>query len=146
VKANVLLFFLTCVLSAGCASRQPTPAPVPSPLDWTVTATWNFDFTNFVVCSATVTKGCVSGFTWGYLQGATPVPLKTSPPTVCTGTTQPRSCTDTANATVGIGAVMPYAIANGFDNNGAAVTSAVVNGTPVNVQIGLPTNVNETFN
>ena len=131
---------IAVLLVAGCGAH--VPAPVPQPLkDWTITATWNYNFTNYVPCSATVTKGCISSFTWGYLQGTTPIPLKTSAVSVCAGTTQPESCTDTTNATVGIGSIVPYIIASGVDNNGNSVSSSSDQGTAVNVAIGTPSGI-----
>ncbi|MGH9740560.1 MAG: hypothetical protein ACRD4X_18530 [Candidatus Acidiferrales bacterium] len=106
---------------AGCAAKKTAvnpPRNPPSQQDWTITATWQENFTNFIPCSSTVTKGCVSGFTWGYLQGTSQVSLKTSAPGVCTGTTQPETCTDTVNATLGIGPVTFFCVANYIDNAG----------------------------
>ena len=129
-----------------CYGCKPVPAPVPPPppADFTVTITFNFDFTNYVPCSATVTKGCVSGFQWGYMQGATPVPLKTSPPTVCSGA-NPEACTDTTNATVGIGNITPYVIAQGVDNNGTTVASNSGTGAVIPVALAAVTNVGMTL-
>jgi hypothetical protein len=147
IMKKALLF---CLFAFGCATR-PAPVPVPPApkQDWMVTVTFKYDFTNFPQCSTTGTtggnKGCISNFSWGYMQGTTPFQLKVAPLTSCTGATQPLTCTDNTFTTAGIGAVVPYVIANGFDNNGAVVASPVVNGNPVNVPIGLPTNVNETF-
>jgi hypothetical protein len=143
-RLQILLFALV-VLLTGCAAR-PTPTPVPTPVnkDFLVTVTFNYDFTNFVPCSPTVTKGCITGFSWGYMQGAIPVPLKTSLPAVCTGI-NPKTCTDSTNSTVGIGNVVPFVVANGLDNNGAVVASNNILGTAVNVKIGDPTNPVETF-
>ncbi len=106
---------------AGCAARNSAGnslANPPAAKDWTITATWQENFTNYVPCSSTVAKGCVSGFTWGYLQGTTEVPLKTSAASVCTGSAQPETCTDTTNATLGIGPITFYVVANYVDNAG----------------------------
>lgn len=136
---------LPLILLAGCATT-PRPTPIPAPLkDWTLTATWSFDFTNFPQCATTITtggnKGCISGFSWGYMQGGVPVQLKVAPLTACTGATQPMTCTDTTNATVGIGTVTAYVIANGYDNNGIVVASVPdLAATPNTVAIGTPTN------
>lgn len=148
ISAKSLRFLgISLVLAAlsGCAAHPaPTPVP-PSPIkDWTITPTWNYDFTNFVPCSATVTKGCVSGFTWGYLQGSTQIPLKTSPASVCSGATQPEVCTDTANALLGIGNVTPYVVANFVDNNGVANATAMDQGPLDTVAAGLATNLTWT--
>lgn len=129
-----------------CYGCKPVPAPVPPPppADFTVTITFNFDFTNYVPCSATVTKGCVSGFQWGYMQGATPVALKTSPPTICSGT-NPEPCTDTTNATVGIGTIVPYVITQGIDNTGNAITAPSGTGPGVPVALASAINVGMTL-
>lgn len=151
MRTNWLRFisgWLTVALVAfavGCAHNTPVSVPPPPKTDWTVTVTFNYDFTNFAACSGTVTKGCVSGFTWGYLQGAVLVPLKTSPASICTGATQPKSCTDTTNAIVGIGPVTVYVVANGLDNSGNAISSTQDNSTPVPIAIGIPTGVSATF-
>lgn len=131
------------LLLVGCPHNPP--APVPPPLrDWTITVTFNYNFTNYPVCSVTVTTGCVNGFTWGYLQGAKVVPLKTSPTTICTGSTQPQTCTDSANAQLGIGPITPYCVANGVDNNGSAVSSVQDTGPVDNIVLIPPANLSET--
>jgi hypothetical protein len=138
-RTCTLLVF--ALLAAGCSGHRPIRPPVK---DWTITVTFNYDFTNFPQCSATVTKGCVNGFTWGYLQGTTQIPLKTSPVSVCTGATQPEACTDSANALLGIGTVVYYAQANGIDNNGNAVSSALDQSAPDNIVIGVPAGLRGT--
>lgn len=118
---------VSAILLASCAEKKAAvnpPTNPPSQQDWTVTATWHEDFTNFVPCSATVTRGCVSGFTWGYVQGTSQVALKTSAPSVCAGPTQPETCTDAVNATLGIGPVTFYCIANFIDNAGSSGSTA----------------------
>ncbi|MGA9883575.1 MAG: hypothetical protein WBQ34_07645 [Candidatus Acidiferrales bacterium] len=133
-----------CLLATGltgCAAKKTAinpPANPPSQQDWSVTATWQENFTNFVPCSSTVTKGCVSGFTWGYLQGTTQVALKTSAPTVCAGPTQPETCTDTVNATLGIGPVIFYIVANYVDNAGNAGSTMADQSAQQNVSLALP--------
>ena len=139
-----LLLIGLAVFCVGCAAQRPTPIPVPpTPLrDWTITANWNYDFTNTPQCSTTITVGCINGFTWGYLKGTTQVPLSTiTPPLIaCTGATQPMACTVTVNSTVGIGNIVFYIVANGLDNNGVASTSPVVNSAAVPVSTGAVTN------
>lgn len=127
------------LLLVGCGGANVvTSTPPPVNADWTITLSFNYDFTNYVPCSASVTKGCISTFTWGYMQGTTQMPLKTSPASVCAGATQPEACIDTANSTLGIGSVVPYAIANGFDNSGNAISSTTANGPGTTVPIGVP--------
>lgn len=132
---------LCALLLAGCAAQNPKPTPpAPPPAkDWTITVTFSYDFTNFAQCSATVTTGCISGFTWGYLQGSTPVPLKTSAVSACSGTTQPESCTDTVNSQLPIGSLTFFVEANYIDNTGAAGESAeATSATPTVVTAGAP--------
>lgn len=125
----------------GCSTKHVTGNPPPVNQDWSITAAWNYDFTNFPQCSATVTKGCVSGFTWGYLQSGNQVALKTSAVGVCTGATQPETCTDSTNALLGIGTVQYYIVAQGIDNNGVAVSSVVGNGPVDNVTLDAAKNL-----
>jgi hypothetical protein len=136
----------TCTLTVPATGVPTETCPtwmlVPPPgQDWTITITFTYDFTNFVPCSATVTKGCISGFTWGYTAGGVGTPLKTSPPTICTGTTQPMTCTDMTTSMLGIGTWNAYAIANGFDNSGNAVTSTTATSPTYTVTIGAPANL-----
>jgi hypothetical protein len=89
---------------------------------------------------ASVTSGCITGFTWGYLnaQGAQ-VPLKTSLVTVCSGTTQPESCTDTANSQLPIGSDTFTIVVNYIDSAGKPqVTSPVTSSSPTVIAAGLP--------
>lgn len=136
IGARTLCGLLLALSTWGCRASAPTP---PSIADWTLTITFTYDFTNFPVCSATVTKGCVSGFNWGYIQSANSITVKTSPTTICAGTTQPLTCTDTANTQLGIGPTTYFVDAVGVDNNGAAVTSVDGTSAPDNIVIGVPT-------
>jgi len=130
---------------AGCGASNPVSVKPPAiNPDWAITVQFNYDFTNFVSCSATVTKGCITGFTWGYTEGGLNVPLKTSPPTICAGTTQPQTCTDTANSTLGIGTWNAYVQANALDNTGAAVKSGVDASPNYTVVLGAATNISAT--
>src|ERR1700683_5453210 len=108
---NALRIFLPIVLIAPFwfASYTKTvpvtpPAPPPVNKDWLIIASFSCNFKNYIQCGASVTSGCITGFTWCYLnaQGAQ-VPLKTSPVTVCAGASQPQACTDTANSQLPIG-------------------------------------------
>lgn len=129
---------------SGCHAAAPVP-PGPNK-DWAITATFKFDFSNYLSCSATVTKGCVNGFTFGYSQGGTQIPLKTSPTSICTGATQPQTCTDTVNSVLGIGPTVYYVTTNGIDNSGVAVTSDVNNSAIDNVKLVSPTGIIVTRN
>jgi hypothetical protein len=141
---KIIGLLLLVLATAGCPNASAPNPPAINP-DWTITATWSFDFTNFSPCSATVTKGCVSGFSWGYIQGTNQVPLKTSPASVCTGATQPESCSDTANSVLGIGPTIFYVKANGIDNNGAVVTSNQAQSPSQTVNLVDPANVSVTL-
>lgn len=138
ISTAIAALCLLATVLPGCAAKKVAVNP-PSQQDWTITVTWHEDFTNFVPCSSTVTKGCVSGFTWGYLQGTTQVALKTSAPGVCTGTTQPETCTDTVNATLGVGPVTFYCVANYVDNAGNTGSTAADQSAQQNVSLASPT-------
>jgi hypothetical protein len=91
-------------------------------------------------CSASVTSGCITGFTWGYLnaQGAQ-VPLKTSPASVCSGATQPQTCSDTTNSQLPIGSDTFTIVVNYIDSTGKSqVTSPVTSASPTVIAAGLP--------
>lgn len=142
---NLWLLLGLAILAAGCGASNPvTVTPPPVNKDWTITLTFSYDFTNFAPCSSTVTKGCINGFTWGYLQGSNHIPLQTAPVTACTGSTNPKPCSATVNALLGIGQVTPYATAVGIDNNGLAVSSADGLGPVDNVVLLAATNVSWT--
>lgn len=128
------LLLLLPLLLVGCAAKNPVTPVVPVNGDWTITLNWTQDFTNETPCG-TAKVGCITSFTWGYISNGAPITLKTSPVSVCSGSAQPETCTDTTNATVGIGNVTPFAITNGFDNSGNAVSSSSVSGPPQNVPI-----------
>lgn len=144
-KLLAVLFLVACC--AGCANRvSPTPPP-PSPpeKDFTIDVTFNYDFTNFAACSATVTTGCISGFTWGYSQGTSAVALKTSATSVCTGTTQPEACTDSVNSQLPMGSLTFYVVANFINNAGVAGSTAQdTTATPVVITAGAPTGLTVT--
>lgn len=129
----------------GCAKHIPTNPPPPPPLvDFPVTVNWGYNFMNFFTCSATITKGCVSGFTWGYLQDTTQVPLNTVTTTACTGATMQKTCSDLKNSQLPIGAVTFYVRANIIDNAGVIGQSAPGLTVPSAVPADAPTNVTES--
>jgi hypothetical protein len=116
------------------------PAPPPVNKDWLITASFSYNFTNYMQCSASVTSGCITGFTWGYLnaQGAQ-VPLKTSPVTVCSGASQPQACIDSANSQLPIGSDTFTIVVNYVDSTGKSqVTSPVTSASPTVIAAGLP--------
>jgi hypothetical protein len=91
-------------------------------------------------CSASVTSGCITGFTWGYLNAAgAQVPLKTSAASVCSGTAQPQACTDTANSQLPIGSDTFTIVVNYIDSTGKPqVTAPVTAASPTVIAAGLP--------
>lgn len=128
-KIALLLFMLLCLSLVACV-HNVTPPPPPNQ-DFTVTATWQYNFSNFPGCSSTVTTSCISGFTWGYLNGSTQVPLKTSLPSACTGSTQPESCTDNTQSLLPMGSVTFYLVVNTMNSSGQAGSLPPVNSNPV---------------
>lgn len=139
---KVLLFALALALT-GCAKKPVIVTPPGPPVDFPVTIHFNYDFTNFFVCSATVAKGCVSGFSWGYMQGATQVPLDTVTTAACSGA-QPQTCSDLKNSQLPIGSVIFYVRANIIDNVGVIGQSAPGLTVPSAVPADAPTNVTES--
>ncbi len=87
-----------------------------------------------------ITSGCITGFTWGYLNAqGVQVPLKTSPVSVCSGASQPQSCTDTANSQLPIGSDTFTIVVNYIDAAGKPqVTSPVTSASPTVITAGLP--------
>ncbi len=141
MKTINILVLTVALIFAGCAAQNPVTPVVPVNPDFTINVTFNYDYTNFAACSGTLTKGCISGFTWGYLQGTTQVQLKTSANTACTGTTQPEACSDSTNSQLPMGSLTFYVIANYIDNSGnTGSTSAATTPTPTTVTAGAPTN------
>jgi hypothetical protein len=130
------------MISSGCTKKTPVTPPGTPPVnkDFLITATWTYNFTNFMQCSSTVTAGCINGFTWGYLNAAgAQVALKTSVPSVCTGSTQPQTCTDTANSQLPIGSDTFSIVVNYLDSTGKAqTTTAVTTASPTVIAAGLP--------
>ena len=122
MRKSAVLLSLALALLVGCAKAPPVKPPPPTNKDWKITVSWNYDFTNYFQCSATVTKGCISGFTWGYISGGTQVPLHTTTTSVCS-TATPAACSDNANSQLPVGAFSFYAVANFVDVNGNAGTS-----------------------
>lgn len=142
------LALLSVLFLAGCPKNNPVPVPAPAPSpappdnkDFTINTTWKYDFTNFAACSGSVTTGCISGFSWGYINAANAqVPLKTSPASACSGTTQPETCADVTNSQLPMGSVNFYLVANFVNNSGAAASTAAVNpNAPLTITAGLPT-------
>lgn len=144
IRAFALVLLVPLLLAVG-GCKANAQIPQPPPRDWSITLTWHYDFSNFVPCSSTVTVGCVTGFTWGYTPASgSAVTLKTSPVSVCSGSTQPETCTDTTNSTLGIGSVNWFCVTNGIDNSGNKVTSSPANATST-VQLVTPSGVVATL-
>jgi hypothetical protein len=141
-KIFLLTIFSTSLWLASCTKTVPVTPPAPPPVnkDWLITASFSYNFTNYMQCSASVTSGCITGFTWGYLnaQGAQ-VPLKTSPVTVCSGASQPQSCADTANSQLPIGSNTFTIVVAYIDSTGKSqVTSPVTSASATVIAAGLP--------
>jgi len=141
-KLGLVTILATSFWLASCTKTVPVTPPAPPPVnkDWLITASFSYNFTNYMQCSASVTSGCITGFTWGYLnsQGAQ-VPLKTSPVAICSGATQPQPCTDTANSQLPIGSDTFSIVVNYIDSAGKPqVTSRVISASPTVITAGLP--------
>ena len=147
-KICLLAILTTSLWLASCTKTVPVTPPAPSPVnkDWLITASFSYNFTNYMQCSPSaasgtnVTSGCITGFTWGYLNAqGEQVPLKTSPVTVCSGASQPQTCSDTANSQLPIGSDVFTIVVNYIDAAGKPqVTSAVTSATPTVIAAGLP--------
>jgi hypothetical protein len=73
-----------------------------------------------------------------HLQGTAQVSLKTSAPSVCAGSPQPETCTDSSNATLGIGPVTFYCVANYVENAGNSGNTSADESAQQNVSLGMP--------
>jgi len=138
----LLTILATSICLASCTKSVPVTPPAPPPVnkDWLITASFSYNFTNYMQCSASVNSGCITGFTWGYTnaQGAQ-VPLKTSAVSVCSGTAQPQACTDTANSQLPIGSNIFTIVVNYVDAAGKPqVTAPVTAASPTVIAAGLP--------
>lgn len=143
-----IIALLAITLLSGCAgSHIPIPPPPPINKDFAITVTWNYDFTNFLLCGATVTKGCLTGFTVGYLSGGTLTILPggaSLPTSVCTGATQPLSCKYQGQSQLPIGQLTWVATTNGLDGTGAVVTATSNSAVPTAITLLSPTGVTGT--
>lgn len=102
---------------------------------------FNFDWTNFNACTTAAPLGCINGFTWGYLNGTTQMPLHTTDTTICTGA-QPQVCADTTQSKLPIGQVSFYVVANYVDNTGASgVSNALTTATPTTIAVNSLSNL-----
>lgn len=143
MKIRALPLLTLFVVLAGCAKRPiPTPQPVlPPNKDFTITVTWNYDFTNFAACSASITSGCISNFTYGYLQGTNKIALGSVPTSACTGTAQPLLCTAITNSQLPMGQITWFAAVNAIDNASNPSTATTTSATPTTIATVGPTNV-----
>ena len=82
---------------------------------------------------------CLSGAT-------TEVQLHTDTLSVCSGATQPESCTSTFNATLPIGDVAFYVVTTYNDQNGAAGATAAATSPAMSVGADKAQNVTATIN
>jgi hypothetical protein len=149
---KILGIAILAVFLCGCPNTPVVvtpPAPAPTPVDFTIDTNAQFSFTNFPACSASVSKSCVSGFSWGFVvSGVQGAPVKTTPIAsfVACPATLPSppdiTCmqpTDSAGNNLmvdfgnsllpigGTGATI-YWVTNGIDQNGNAVQSSSVTG------------------
>jgi hypothetical protein len=123
---KLLLFAVLLLLLAGCAIRKPPVTP-PGPADFTLdVSVTSEDLVNFPPCSAALSKGCITGYPWGYCAlGSTasacaaPVTVKTAPPPAA-GTT----VADQSNALLPMGTQFGWISLSYNDQNGAAQTTA----------------------
>ena len=143
MKLLALGSLLLALVFTGCAAGH-MGAPPPVNPDHAISITFAYNFADAPPCSASVTKSCINGFQEGYLQGASQVQLHTDTTAVCTGSSQPLSCTMNFNAVIPIGSLTFYVVATGLDQNGAATTSNPANSSPVQVGADAPANVNVT--
>lgn len=143
----MLAVFAVLLCVSGCSVMKTPPVTLPTNPDWTIDVAFQYNFANIAPCSSTVTTSCVSGFTFGYLNGSTLVPVKTTPiasyvscpsplPAPATGSTLPDiTCQqpvaagnntpffDFGNSLLPIGGagVIFYVVPNYVDQTGAAL-------------------------
>jgi len=138
------LLIVGVLLLAGCTKTVAVNPPAPTPVvDHTITLSWSQSEADSPVCSATITRSCLSGYSEGTVSGTTFTSLHTDAMTVCTGTTQPESCTTTFNSSaLAIGSVTFGLVLDYIDQNGAAqVLPAVTTATPTTVAADAPTSL-----
>jgi hypothetical protein len=138
----LLTILATLICLVSCTKSVPVTPPAPPPVnkDWLITASFSYNFTNYMQCSASVTSGCITGFTWGYANAqGVQIPLKTSAVSVCSGSAQPQACTDTANSQLPIGSNIFTIVVNYIDAAGKPqVTAPVTAASPTVIAAGLP--------
>ena len=138
LKALVLTAAL--LLSSACAHRVTPPVPSPVNKDYTITATWNYDFTNIVPCSASVAKGCISSYSIIYSSpsGSTKVTLSTAPVTSCSGTKQLESCSFVFNSQLPVApnGLVWTVVTNFIDVNGTNGSTSGATGNTTDVVAG----------
>lgn len=141
--APLLLVALLC----GCPkSVVVTPPGPPINPDHTVTLTWSQSEADSPVCSTAVTSSCLSGYNEGVVSGTTFTSLHTDTMAVCTGSTQPLSCTATfQTAALPIGSVTFGLVLNYLNSAGTASSLApVVTATATTVAADAPTGLTAT--
>lgn len=137
MRKRLTAVLFAAISLAGCGMKPAAVVIPPAPVqkDWTITDTWQYNFTNYVTCSASVTKGCISGFTYGFVINGAAIPTATlaEPISACSvsvtvncqsGSTQPVTITAQAMQLLGIGPVTPYVVANYVDNAGNVLSSS----------------------
>lgn len=145
---SVKLLPLLCLLFAGCSAHQVAVNPPGNPpnADHTIKLDWTQSFANNKACSATITTSCINGFQEGYMVGSTPTQMHAdTTTTICSGSSDPLSCTTTFNGLLPLGQVNFYVITTGVDQNGAATFStSTQTATPSNVTLDSAQNVKAT--
>lgn len=144
---KIVPVLLSLMFLAGCAHQPVTPpTPPPTNLDYTITATWNYDFTNTVPCSASVTKGCISSYSVIYANpaGTTKVTLASAPVTSCSGTKQPEACSFVFNSQLPVApnGLVWSVVTNFIDVNGTNGSTSGATGNTTNVIAGEATSIN----
>jgi hypothetical protein len=139
---KIFLLLPLILMLAGCpktvAVNPPTPPINP---DHTVTLSWSQSEADSPICSTSVVSSCLSGYSEGTVSGTTFTALHTDTMTVCTGTTEPLSCTTTfQTAALPIGAITFGLKLNYVDENGEAQSlAAITTSAPVTVAADAPT-------
>lgn len=132
------------ILVSGCMGQGQTAPPKTLRVkkDFQITVGWSYNFTNMISCMPPDSTGCLTSFSWGYIagDGVTQIQLKISPLTICTGSTQPLTCTDSINAKLPIGSLTFYTTINYIDTTGHPGTVTTTTANPSLVSSPSPSN------
>lgn len=142
MKLHRFLYSGLLFLLIGCSHNTavaPPALPPSTPADHSITLSWTQSFADNFACSSTVTTSCMSSYTEGYMNGTTPVTLHTDTMAVCTGATQPETCTTTFSSPLPIGAVSFFITLNYVDSTGAANSlTPVTTASPIQISADAP--------